>query len=121
MRLNAIGAAAACVLSLCMSTNIAGIDRAKLVQRLYDHAKVQGLGSLGSNCGVSMRYEEAKDLVGKYIDYHNGRVMKISVPAEEEGDEIDTWLYNRDNGKLAAEKVVEELRKEAGEHKRGVK
>lgn len=35
--------------------------------------------------------------------------MKIMIPRESDGDEIDTWLYNRDNGTGAAEEVVDRL------------
>lgn len=42
------------------------------------------------------------------LDYLAGRVMKISLKE----DEVDTFLYNRDNGKDAAEKIIEALRTE---------
>lgn len=53
-----------------------------------------------------MTTEEAKTILDessdKYFDYLKGRVMKIRI----EGDEIDTRLYNRDNGVGAAEAAI---------------
>ena len=40
-----------------------------------------------------------------YIDYYEGRMIKSNLS----GDTFDTYLYNRDNGKGAAEKIVNEL------------
>lgn len=95
----------------CSCVNIAGIDRVLLVQKLYENARPLGMGYLHPLCSTDISYEKAKDLVGKYIDYYNGRVMKIRVPAEGDGDEINTRLYNRDNGEERAEEVVEEIRR----------
>ena len=52
---------------------------------------------------------EARSLVGKSIDYLHGRVMKIRIPSEAEGDEIDTWGYDRDNGEGAVGKIVDAI------------
>lgn len=116
MKFSAIGISAVCVLCFCTCTNIEGVDRPRLALELYNRAKVLGLGLLRPNAAQPMDYEEAACLVGKSIDYYNGKVMKIKVPANGEGDEIYTWLYNRDNGEGAAEEVVEMLKKscEAG-------
>ena len=43
---------------------------------------------------------------GQKFDYLNGRVMKIDLS----GDELDTRLYNRDNGVDSAENVIRALR-----------
>ena len=56
-----------------------------------------------------MTKEEAQQLLGhgcQRFDYIMGRVMKIDLGK----DDVDTWGYNRDNGKDAAEKVIETLR-----------
>jgi hypothetical protein len=53
--------------------------------------------------------DEAKALVGQHIDYLHGKVMKITVPAEGQGDEIETWLFDRDNGEGAVDEVVRVL------------
>ena len=41
-----------------------------------------------------------------HFDYVNGRPLKINIA----GDEMETWLYNRDQGEGKAEKIVAELR-----------
>lgn len=40
-----------------------------------------------------------------YFDYLNGKVLKVDLST----DELDTFLYNRDNGPDAAEKALEPL------------
>jgi hypothetical protein len=42
-----------------------------------------------------------------YFDYFKGRVMKIDLSKNE----VDTRLYNRDNGQGAAEEAIEKLLK----------
>lgn len=44
---------------------------------------------------------------GRYFDYLFGRVMKVEIP---ESGEMETWLYDRDNGDGAAEDVIASLR-----------
>jgi hypothetical protein len=41
-----------------------------------------------------------------YIDRFNGRVFKSNIS----GDTFNTYLYNRDNGAGAAERIVESIR-----------
>lgn len=89
--------------------NIEGVDRVKLIQALYQRAQVLGMGRLQFD-RAELSEAEAKSLVGKGIDYLHGKVMKIMVPAEGQGNEVETWGYNRDNGDNAAEKVVEVIR-----------
>lgn len=53
-----------------------------------------------------MDENEAKNLLKKqtYFDYLKGRVMKIDLSKNE----LDPWLYDRDNGAGKAEKVLRE-------------
>jgi hypothetical protein len=96
--------------SFAGTKDITGVNRAKLIQALYKRAKVQGYGVLQFDRG-ELSDAEALSLVGQGIDYLHGKVMKIRVPAEGQGNEIDTWGYNRDNGENAAEQVVDALLK----------
>ena len=41
-----------------------------------------------------------------YFDYLYGRVLKVWI----KGDELDSRLYNRDNGEGAAERAINTLR-----------
>ena len=86
---------------------ITGLNKAAVLAALYNNAKVQGLGFLQAT-GKPMEEAEAAELLKeqRYFDYLHGRVMKIDMS----GDEINTRLYNRDNGEGAAERVVESLR-----------
>jgi hypothetical protein len=87
--------------------NIKGLDRAVVLKALYDRARVLGMGALHAVAG-DMPIEEARNLVAHqaYFDYVHGRVMKINLSK----DEVETFLYNRDNGQEAAELVVDVLR-----------
>lgn len=87
---------------------IEGLNKAEVLAALYNNAKVQGMGFLQAD-NKQMTTEEAKTILDesddKYFDYLKVRVMKIRIA----GDEIDTRLYNRDNGDGAAERVIGKL------------
>lgn len=84
--------------------NIKGIDKAKILMELYNNSQPLGLGFLHYDA-TPMKYDEAKELLKNqtYFDYLKGRVMKIDLSKD---DELDTSLYNRDNGKNAAENLI---------------
>ena len=88
--------------------NIKGLNKAEVLAALYNNARVQGMGFLQAD-NKAMTTEEAEKILAetpdKYFDYLKGRVMKIRIA----GDEIDTRLYNRDNGNGAAEMIVDAL------------
>lgn len=88
--------------------NIKGLNKAEVLMALYNRATVQGMGVLQEKKG-NMAHEEAIKILdgsdNKYFDYLKGRVMKISL----KGDELDTRLYNRDNGEGAAEQAINKL------------
>jgi hypothetical protein len=88
--------------------NISGLDKAKVLAALYNGSKQQGLGFLDGRGSTGMTVEDARAELakGNCFDYLNGRVMKISL----DGDDLETRLYNRDNGDGAAERIIEELR-----------
>lgn len=90
--------------------DITGLDKAAVLAALYNRAKPQGMGFLHYT-PEPMTLDEARNLLVEfgstaYFDYLRGRVMKISLA----GDEVDTWLYNRDNGEGAAEAAIDKVR-----------
>jgi len=90
-----------------MNVSIKGLSKAAVLAALYNAAKPQGLGFLHYDA-TAMTVREAEELLkkGNYFDYLKGRVMKIKI----DGDELDSWLYDRDNGQGAAEKAIAALR-----------
>lgn len=101
--------------------NIAGLDKVELFAALYNYAKPLGMGFMQYD-PTPLTKEAAEKLMsagddssrmfpgfakkGLYFDYVKGRPLKINL----EGDEMDTYLYNRDQGEGAAEKIVAKLR-----------
>ncbi len=74
---------------------------------MHETARVQGKGFLqAKELGVNL--EEARILLKKqtYFDYLAGRVMKVEI----DGDTLDTYLYDRDNGQGAGERIINALR-----------
>lgn len=88
--------------------NIEGLDKAEVLKELYNNSKVQGLGFLQAT-GRPMTIEEARELLKVQIsfDYLYGKIMKVDLESDIEFRE---WLYDRDNGDGAAERVVSRLR-----------
>jgi hypothetical protein len=86
--------------------SIKGLDKAEVLQALYDRARTQGMGIFQYIPGPLSK-EEAQSLLqtSSYFDYLKGRVMKIDMS----GDEIDPRLYDRDNGEGAAEAAISKL------------
>jgi hypothetical protein len=89
--------------------DITGLDKAEVLAALYNKAKVQGMGIFQAVNG-DLKIEDARKILeesyDKYFDYLMGRVMKISLKS----DLLSTWLYNRDNGDKAAERIIEGLK-----------
>jgi len=87
--------------------NTAHLDKAKVLAELYNRAKTQGMGILHYT-PEDMTPDEAQKMLDAgqtYFDYVKGRVMKVDL----ETYELDTRLYNRDNGEGAAEGVINSL------------
>lgn len=94
----------------CLGMDISKLDKAKLLQALYEQAQPQGQGYLQYSSSP-LSYEEAKSILERqrgHIDYLHGRVMKVDLS----GDTFSTRLYNRDNGQGAAESIVQRLQSE---------
>jgi hypothetical protein len=84
--------------------DIKGISKAKILAALYNASRPQGMGFLQAKNG-DMSESEAQKLLDDghtYFDYLHGRVMKIDLS----GDELRTALYDRDNGRGAAEDAI---------------
>jgi len=98
--------------------NIEGINKARLLQALFNHSHQQGLGLLDESGAVDMTIEDAQSIVQKFVnsqdrwpltfDYLRGRVMKVNI----DGDEFDSKRYDRDVGEGAAEAVVAAIRED---------
>lgn len=89
--------------------NIAGLSKPAVLAALFNASKQQGLGFLDSRGAAPMTEADAAKVLeenGPFFDYLRGRVMKIAL----DGDELETRLYDRDNGQGAAERAVEPLR-----------
>lgn len=90
--------------------DISGLDKAAILAALYNGSRQQGMGFIHARGALEMTTEQAREEIANnnqmYFDYLHGRVMKISL----RGDELQTALYNRDNGAGAAERIIESLR-----------
>ena len=85
--------------------DIRNLDKAEVLVALYNRARVLGNGFMTATPD-DMKVEEARDIIrtarSLYFDYLKGRVMKVDLA----GKEVDTRLYNRDNGPEAAEDAL---------------
>jgi hypothetical protein len=84
--------------------NIKGISKAKILASLYNASQAQGIGWLQATPDEMTEAEAQKllDAGQTYFDYLRGRVMKIDLS----GNVLDTALYDRDNGRDAAEYAI---------------
>jgi len=91
--------------------SLQGLEKGEVLAALYNASRPLGMGFLQYDA-KPMTAEEGAQLVAsqKYFDYLKGRVMKVNL----QGDDLDPWLYDRDNGPGAAERVISELRKGKG-------
>ena len=91
-----------------MSIDIKGLDKAELLAALYNSSQPLGLGFLQADTNA-MTKEDATEIIreqGLSFDYLQGRVMKISL----EGDNLNPWGYDRDNGEGSVAQIVENLK-----------
>ena len=87
---------------------IGDLDKREVLRALFTRAQPQGMGFVNYDPSKALTDEECEGLLGKtmYFDYLQGRVMKVDL----EGDNIDPWLYDRDNGAGACADAIERLR-----------
>lgn len=89
--------------------DIKNLNKAEVLATLYNASKVQGMGIFQAD-GKVMTIEDAEAILKEneghtYFDYLKGKVMKIDIGK----DELDTRLYNRDNGNMAAERALAKM------------
>ena len=86
-----------------------GLTKAEVLCALYNNARCQGFGFLHYEAG-NMAVERAEELlkITTDFDYLYGRVLKVDLSGH---DGFDEWLYDRDNGKGAAQCALDEYRK----------
>lgn len=86
--------------------DISKLDKAEVLSALYNNSRPQELGFLQAD-NTPIQKEKAATLLETqtYFDYLKGRVMKVDLS----GDELETALYDRDNGQGAAEMALAEL------------
>ena len=85
--------------------NIKGINKCDLVMALHAGSfNAQASIYFGSNPPLTPG--DALAASGQYIDYLNGRVMKVDVS----GNDFEPDIYDRDMGDGAAAKIVDLLR-----------
>jgi len=89
--------------------DIKGLERSEVLRVLYNNSRAQGMGALHFT-PEPMTSEEAQALVAErdYFDYVHGRVMKVSLDPRD--DELSEHLYDRDNGRGAAQRAIDGLR-----------
>lgn len=90
--------------------NIKGLNKAEVLLALWKGSKEQGISFLGredvtlEDCGLEI---ESCVKFNARVDYFGGRVIKVNFNK----DVLDLWLYNRDNGEGAGERIIEQLKK----------
>lgn len=94
-----------------MTVNITGLDRAAVLASLFNNSQQQGLGLLNPHGAQPMTREQAATILAAtphgYFDYLHGRVLKVDLS----GDDVDPWLYDRDNGRGALARAVDQVRR----------
>lgn len=89
--------------------DIRGLDKAEVLAALFNASRQQGMGFFDRRGAQPMTKADAEKVIaeeGLYFDYLRGRVMKIGL----DSDDIETRLYDRDNGQGAAERAIAPLR-----------
>lgn len=96
-----------------MSIDIKGLDKAEVLAALYNASRQQGMGFMDKRGQAQMTVADAQKVIeanpGLYFDYLQGRVMKISL----KDDDLEEWLYDRDNGQGAAQRALAHLLQKA--------
>jgi hypothetical protein len=87
---------------------IEGLKKADVLKVLYNNSRPLGMGFLQYEA-KDMTTSEAEELLKNQtcFDYLKGRVMKIDLSSDVTFEE---WLYDRDNGKGAAQRAIDSLK-----------
>lgn len=101
--------------------SIAGLDKAEVLAALYNASRTMGMGRLRYGSGEQISVEEARQIISErgddttamfgrnpslYFDYLMGRPLKVDLST----DNVEYWLYDRDNGNGSFAKVIANLR-----------
>lgn len=87
---------------------IDNLNKAEVLAALYNASKPQGMGMMAYD-PTWMSIDEADTILCSTtnFDYLKGRVMKVNLS----GNSFDPYLYDRDNGEGAAERVISQIKK----------
>lgn len=89
------------------TVSLQGLNKAMVLAALYNASRPLGMGFLHYD-PAPMTAKEAQELLDvghTYFDYLKGRVMKVDLS----GDNLDTFLYDRNNGAGAAAQAIAAL------------
>jgi len=86
--------------------DISKLSKPKVLAAPFNAAKPLGLGIIHYKPEHIMDEQEAAQLLEsqQWFDYVEGRLMKVKITPDT--TELDTWMYNRDNGENAAENAI---------------
>ena len=90
------------------TVDIAGLDKVELLYRLWNNA-TPAIFSVMKAIPPQFPREAATKAVTGYIDYFDGRPIKMSFRK----DRIDPWCYDREFGEGEVARIVAELRAES--------
>lgn len=93
--------------------SIAGLSKALLLSELFNKSHQQGMGYIDRSGAGYMTVDQADAIIRErvvngedlYFDYLKGRLLKVDIT----GDELTTWLYDRENGEGSASEVVKHV------------
>jgi len=97
--------------------DITGLSKASVLAALYNNATPRGMGWMtaimdGRQPFDPMTEEEAEKYIANGgpldIDYLQGRPLKVDLRND---DGFEEWLYDRDNGKGAAQEAIDSIRR----------
>ena len=92
--------------------DITGLDKAKVLKTLIDHANCMALSddaSLLSTMQPPVEIETVRAYIekdGLTVDYILGKPIKVDLT----GDSFDPWLYDRDHGQGRAQQAIDILK-----------
>ena len=96
---------------MSVTISIKGLDKVMLLKALWENRLPAAFFNsvdaiLSGTVAPSFDWKQARQAVESRIDYFCGRGIKCDLS----GDDVDPWLYDRDAGKGAFQKIVESLR-----------
>lgn len=89
--------------------DISKMDKAEVLAALFNASHPQGMGYLDPRCEEPLTVEKVREYLTRntYFDYLHGRVLKVDLSRNE----FDPRLYDRDNGRGAADLALASLRR----------